>query len=89
MLAFANSKTNEVLQIVQIDKSCMYHHANTCQYDPSLLVEWWKQNNVEEVRVKKTRSISMRSMFMHFLLCLNQDFDDDLLQDALKLLGYE
>ena len=32
------------------------------------------------------RQLSFRDIFMSFLIHLNEDFDDDLLQDAVELL---
>ena len=38
------------------------------------------------IRVKEVRVIQSKEMFLQFLLHLDEDFDDDLLLDALKEL---
>ena len=38
------------------------------------------------VQFKKMRPLLLREQYMSFLLHLNEDFDDDLLMDALKIL---
>ena len=39
-----------------------------------------------EVTISTIRSFNIRNTYMHFLLHLNEDFDDDLLLDAINLL---
>jgi len=35
------------------------------------------------IRVRQYRSA--KEVYMHFLLCMYEDFDDDILQDAIQL----
>ena len=61
-----------------------------CQYNPSIFVEWCNTKNQElNLRVKTTYKFIVKDILLHFLLELNEDFDDDLLQDALQLLGFD
>jgi hypothetical protein len=41
---------------------------------------------VETVALRELEAIDPRDVYMGFLLALNEDFDDDLLQDVLRLL---
>lgn len=53
-------------------------------YDPNLIVEAIHENGeVEEVTVRAKRLMTVGEMYLHMLLGVNEDFDDDLLQDAL------
>ena len=41
---------------------------------------------VLDIIMKKKLTMPMKEIYMSFLECLNEDFDDDLLLDALNLL---
>lgn len=43
--------------------------------------------DVEEVTVTVKKVMDPKEISLHFLLHLNEDFDDDLLQDAIDLLN--
>jgi hypothetical protein len=42
---------------------------------------------VAEIALKKMTPAPLKDLYMTFLLSLNDDFDDDLLQDAIGLLA--
>jgi hypothetical protein len=41
---------------------------------------------LREIALLDMEQIDLKDLFMCFLLALNDDFDDDLLQDAMELL---
>ena len=43
----------------------------------------------KNIALKKFDIVSLKEIFLTFLLFLNEDFDDDLLQDAIQLLVEE
>jgi hypothetical protein len=43
---------------------------------------------VDEFTLKIKKVMDPKEIALHFMLHLNEEFDDDLLQDALELLGY-
>ena len=51
-----------------------------------MMVDWYKKKNSDIVYVKKLRVFEMKDIFMNMLLHLNEDFDDDLLLDAINVL---
>jgi hypothetical protein len=42
--------------------------------------------NIMSIRVTRLFDYTMKEIMMFFLLHLNEDFDDDLLQDAIEIL---
>ncbi len=53
-------------------------------YDSNCLIEAIHDNSeVSSIKVTTKRLMTVSEMYLHFLLSLNEDFDDDLLQDAL------
>lgn len=56
-------------------------------FDTSTVIEA-KHNtgDVNEVEVTTKRLVTPQEMYLHFMLHINEDFDDDLLHDAIKLL---
>jgi dynactin complex subunit len=52
-----------------------------------LLVQSYHENgDVEDIVVTCKKVMEPKEISLHFLLHLNEDFDDDLLQDAIELL---
>ena len=49
------------------------------------MVDWYQKNS-NIVYVNKLRVLEMKDIFMNMLLHLNEDFDDDLLLDAINVL---
>jgi hypothetical protein len=56
-------------------------------YDTAkLITAYYDNGNVQEIQVEQRRMAEKREVALHFMLHLNEDFDDDLLQDAIELL---
>jgi hypothetical protein len=49
----------------------------------------YNTNNVREITVRQTQIWVFKDLMVHFLLHINEDFDDDLLKDATDLLEIE
>jgi hypothetical protein len=47
----------------------------------------YANGDVREMLVRVRRMMVKKEVYLQFLLHLNEDFDDDLLQDALELLS--
>ena len=52
-----------------------------------LKVESALSNLIFETVIHKTKIFPVKDIYMTFLLGLNDDFDDDLLQDAIEILA--
>ena len=58
-------------------------------YDPNALIEAIHENaEVSELKVINKRLMTIPEIYLHLLQGVNEDFDDDLLQDSLEVLGY-
>lgn len=58
-------------------------------YDPNLIIEAFHPNSdVSSIEITTKRLLTVAEMSLHFLLSLNEDLDDDLLQDALESMDY-
>lgn len=56
-------------------------------FDTSTVIEAEHDNgDVSEISVTTKRLMTPKEMYLHFMLHINEDFDDDLLQDAVELL---
>jgi hypothetical protein len=56
-------------------------------FDTSTLMEGEYENgDVDEFTLKIKKVMDPKEIALHFMLHINEDFDDDLLQDALELL---
>lgn len=56
-------------------------------WDGNLLVQSYHENgDVDDIVVTSKKVMEPKEISLHFLLHLNEDFDDDLLQDAIELL---
>ena len=60
-----------------------------CLFDQSYMVESLYNVENHSVSIKQSKISSLKEIILHFLLHLNEDFDDDLLSDALKQLDLE
>jgi hypothetical protein len=45
-----------------------------------------ENSDVKEIIVNKVRIIVLKEMLLHFMLHINEDFDDDFLKDAIELI---
>ena len=59
-----------------------------CSFDPTILIAS-SNKNTNPVSVKIIKVFGLKLVFLQLLLHLNEDFDDDLLIDALRLLNKE
>lgn len=57
-----------------------------CSYDPGVVLEETYDTVRNTVMVKKMRPVDIRGLYMHILLHIEEDFDDDLLLDSMTLL---
>jgi hypothetical protein len=56
-------------------------------FDTSTVIEAQHANgDVDSIEVTTKRLMTQKEMYLHFMLHINEDFDDDLLQDAVELL---
>ena len=73
-----------------LEKESSWRNIHACQHNNSLLIEWLRPKSEKgDIIVKRTAFHNMRDEYLGWLLALNDNFDDDLLQDAMWLLGYE
>ena len=49
-------------------------------------MKWTASERGRNVNVEVRLLVEMKDIYLNFLLHLNQDFDDDLMQDAIELL---
>jgi hypothetical protein len=59
-----------------------------CWKDSSFTRAEYDDKKFEEVTLEIKEIMDLRNQYLQFLLHLNEDFDDDLLQDAISLLIY-
>jgi hypothetical protein len=58
-------------------------------FDSCTLIEGEYENgDVQEFTVMTKKILDPKEISLHFLLHINDDFDDDLLQDAIDLLDH-
>lgn len=56
-------------------------------FDTSTIIEADHENgDISEVIITTKRLMTPKEMYLHFMLHIHEDFDDDLLQDAVELL---
>ena len=78
------------MKVEEIEAGAFQYHSKMVQYDPSAFLEWFNPNKEEFLlKVRVTKNINLKDGIFQFLLHLNEDFDDDLLQDSMELLGFE
>jgi hypothetical protein len=76
--------------MVEVDR---WNHSCYCNfyipgYDgSSLVLAEFDNGDVKEIHLTIKRLAEMKEVALHFMLHINENFDDDLLQDALELLG--
>lgn len=80
---------NETEKIVAQDKwECTYRTKYYMPgFDSCTLIEGQYENgDVDEFTISVQKILDPREIALHFLLHVNEDFDDDLLQDAIEML---
>ena len=58
----------------------------TCDYDPGLLLDKADSLIRKTTKLSMLRWIEVKDFYMHMLLYINEDFDDDLLMETLEAL---
>ena len=65
------------------------YNSQVVMHSPESFCEWWNPNHEDfSMKIQRTRLCDPKDLALHLLLHLNEDFDDDLLQDAMEILGY-
>lgn len=80
---------NETEQIIAQEswKATCYTNFYQPGFDTGTMIEAIHENgNVREVTVITSKFMLPQEVYLHFLLHINEDFDDDLLKDAIELL---
>lgn len=84
---FVNNEREEIIPFEETWKSSSCYFFYVPGYDNSTMVEsFHTHGDVTEVDVSVIRLVTYKEVYLHFLLHLNEDFDDDLLKDAVELL---
>ena len=75
----------------KFEKTIWSYKSQVCWYNPKLFIVWYQKGKEEEhtIVIKTTRPCYFKENYLQCLLHLNEDFDDDLLQDAMILLGFD
>ena len=90
MLFFMDKSTNKCVLTKKLGGQVYNYNMAICQHNPKILFEWYNQYNGSSLLLlRKTTSWTMKDEYLMSLIHLEDDFDDDLLQDAMNLLGFE
>lgn len=82
---------NETEEIVAEEKwECTYRSKYYFPgYDGSIIFDCLFENgDVKEFTVMAKKVMNPKELTLHFLLQLNEEFDDDLLQDVVEMIDY-
>ena len=60
-----------------------------CSYKAGTVLVWSKVDKDSEIEITKLKEVEFKDILMHMLLHINEDFDDDLLYDCVRLLSEE
>ena len=85
-LCFINTETEKTEFEIDI-KNWRYHSLRNCDHSPSTLVAISQDILKKTIKLRIIECFRIKDKYMHLLLHLNEDFDDDLLSDALNVLG--
>jgi hypothetical protein len=84
---FVNNTTEEIVATEYWRCSCYRNNFFFPAWDSSTVVVAEHLNgDCDKVEVTINKVMNHQEISLHFLLHLNEDFDDDLLQDAIELL---
>ena len=81
-----DNETEKIVSEDVWDNSC-YMNLSVVD-DSTLLMGRYDNGDVRDISVRVMRMSEMREVALHFMLHLNEDFADDLLQDAIDILPY-
>lgn len=85
-LFFVSNKTERVMAKDQWQPDCYNNFFTPGFDDASLILSRFDNGDVSNVQVMAVKWAEMKEISVHFMLHLNEDFDDDLLQDALEIM---
>lgn len=84
---YVNHETEEIIYRETWESTCYADHFYFPAWDGSTVIEAYHLNgDCEDCTFTTKKMVDPKEISMHFLLHLNEDFDDDLLQDAVELL---
>ena len=84
---FINNDTEEIIHKETWKSTCYASHYSFPAWDKSLVVQATHANgDVDEIKFSAQKVMNPKEISLHFLLHLYEDFDDDLLQDAIEIL---
>ena len=90
MLYLMEKDSKKTVLISKLGGQVYNYRIAVCQHHPAMLFECYSQHPENNLLiVRKTTSWSRKDSYLMWLLHLNEDFDDDLLQEAMSLLGFE
>jgi hypothetical protein len=83
---YVNNETEQVVAEETWEATC-YVNFFVPGFDSATVIEGFYENgDVKEVGVTTKKVMDPREISLHFMLHMNEDFDDDLLSDAIDLL---
>lgn len=84
---YVNNETEEIIYKSEWRSICHASHFFFPAWDAGCVVQATHDNgDCKEIKISVQKVLNNKEMFLHFLLHLNEDFDDDLLQDAVELV---
>lgn len=83
---YVSHETETIVAEETWEASC-YFNFFVPGFDTALMVEAYHENgDVKNVNVTTKKVMDPKEISLHFMLHINEDFDDDLLKDAVDLL---
>ncbi len=83
---YVNNETEQIVAEEHWDATC-YVNFYVPGFDNATVVEGFYENgDVKNIKVTTKKVMDPRQISLHFMLHLNEDYDDDLLGDAIELL---
>ena len=90
ILLFIDKVTNALISTKKFSEETWMHSMSVCQHNPKILLECYRSADSSFLNIRKYKTtLRLKDEYLMFLLHLNEDFDDDLLQDTINLLGFE
>ena len=89
ILIFADNDKHKLIQDYKTDESTFRHKIYICQHSPLILVEWFNPSSDNCTLAIRKTVYCLKDHYLQWLLHLNDNFDDDLLLDCLKLLSLD
>ena len=77
------------LYIWQNSQETKNYKFKVCNYDSNMMVTWFRIRKDFTNIVKKMGLLSIKEVYLSFLLHMNEDLDDDILLDIIELVSKE